>query len=176
MTDIFVTLQNSINGDGLWYPSISIYYSGCDKVIKCKSCHNPELQQRERGFKTSDEQLIKDIEDKLIMWLSTYKIISICYLGGEPLASWNRDSILNVSKYFKEKYKNQIVNIFYTWRYIENLCTLKKYIKYMDYGVLGDYQEEYKDLNYIPSSINQYIYDFNKQIKIKALRKDNTWN
>jgi anaerobic ribonucleoside-triphosphate reductase activating protein len=171
MHNIFVTLQNSINGDGLWYPSISIYYSGCDKIIKCKNCHNPELQLKGVGFETSDNQLIQDIEEKLIMWLSTYEIVSICYLGGEPLASWNRKSVFEVSKYFKEKYKNQVCNVLYTWRYINDLHTLKEYISYIDYGVLGDFREEYKDLNYIPSSINQYIYDFNKQIKIKAIKK-----
>ena len=171
MTNIFVTLQNSINGDGLWHPSISIYYSGCDKPIKCENCHNPELQQKEIGFKTNDKQLISDIEEKLIMWLSTYEIISICYLGGEPLSSWNRNSILNVSRYFKNKYKNHICNVLYTWRYIDDLYTLKKHIAYMDYGVLGDFQECYKDLNYIPSSTNQYIYDFNNQTKINAIKK-----
>ena len=159
MTDIFVTLQNSINGDGLWYPSISVYYSGCDKSIKCKKCHNPELQLKGIGYKTNNKNLIQDIEEKLIMWLSTYKIISICYLGGEPLSTWNRNSVLNVSKYFKNKYQNQICNILYTWRYINDLSILEKYIKYMDYGVLGDFQEECKDLNYIPASSNQYIYN-----------------
>ena len=64
--DVYVTIQNSINSDGLWYPSISIYYSGCDKPVKCLDCHNPELQQKNIGFKTNNNQLIHDIEEKLI--------------------------------------------------------------------------------------------------------------
>lgn len=171
MTDIFVTLQNSINGDGLWYPSISIYYSGCDKIIKCKNCHNPELQKQGIGYRTNNQQLIRDIEEKLILWLSTYKTMSLCYLGGEPLTPWNRDSVLYISKYFKNKYKNQVYNILYTWRYIDDLSTLNKYIGYMDFGVLGDFKIDNKNLNYIPSSSNQYIYDFNKQIIIKPIKK-----
>ena len=160
----------------MWYPSISIYYSGCDKNIKCKNCHNPELQQKGIGFQTTNKQLIEDIEDKLIMWLSIYETISICYIGGEPLSPWNKDSLLNVSRYFKQKYKDKICNVLYTWRYINDLHNLKEYIKYIDYGVLGDFQEEYRNLNYIPSSLNQYIYDFKKNIKIESIRKDNTWN
>ena len=38
INEVYITLQNSINNDGLWYPSISIYYSGCDKItVKLKS-------------------------------------------------------------------------------------------------------------------------------------------
>lgn len=171
MNNIYVTLQNSINSDGLWYPSISIYYSGCDKPIKCKDCHNPELQQRNVGFPTNSESLINDIEQSLIEWLNTYNKISLCFLGGEPLAEWNRESVQKVSKYFKEKYPIQTCNIIYTWRYLEDLQQLKQYVKYMDYGVLGDFQIENKDISFIPSSTNQYIYDFNNDIKLSPIWK-----
>jgi anaerobic ribonucleoside-triphosphate reductase activating protein len=108
MNNIYVTLQSSINSDGLWYPSISIYYSGCDKPVKCKDCHNPELQQCNNGFETTSEKLIQDIEKILIDWLDTYEFISICYLGGEPLSQWNRQSVLEVSKYFRYKYPTHV--------------------------------------------------------------------
>jgi len=170
--EVYVTLQNSINNDGLWYPSISIYYSGCDKIIKCLNCHNPELQQQNNGYKIINEQLIKDIELILKNWLDIYPEISLCYLGGEPLSLWNRESVYLISKYFKTKYGDKICNIVYTWRYWEDIDHIKKYITYMDYGVLGDFQEEYKNLNYIPSSTNQYIYDFKNNIKIKPIRKE----
>lgn len=171
MNNIYVTLQNSINSDGLWYPSISIYYSGCDKVLKCKGCHNPELHNQNVGFSTTTKMLILDIENILVYWLDTYKIISICYLGGEPLTKWNRQSVLEVSKYFKEKYNNRICNIIYSWRYIEDLKQLKQYIKYMDYGVLGDFKIENSNILLIPSSSNQYIYDFNNNIKLQPIKK-----
>lgn len=173
MKDVYVTIQNSINSDGLWYPSISIYYSGCDKPVKCLDCHNPELQQKNIGFKTNNNQLIHDIEEKLIEWLDTYGMISICYLGGEPLSLWNRESVYLISKYLKEKYNNRICNIIYTWRYIEDILDIKKYVSYIDYGVLGEFQLEQRDTNYIPSSSNQYIYDFNNQTRIQPIRKDN---
>jgi anaerobic ribonucleoside-triphosphate reductase activating protein len=170
---IYVTLQNSINNDGLWYPSISIYYSGCDKPIKCKECHNPSLQKQEIGYKTTSRQLIEDVEQQLIKWLSIYDIISICYVGGEPLAEWNRESVFQLSKYFKEKYNKQICNIFYSWRYIEDLHTqnLMNYLEYMDYGVLGEFQIQNKNLKYIPTSSNQYIYNFKNNKKIKPIEK-----
>lgn len=174
MSQVYVTLQNSINSDGLWYPSISIYYSGCDKPIKCIDCHNPELQCQGIGYKTTNDQLIQDIEKVLIQWLDTYQTISICYLGGEPLAKWNRQSVFEVSQYFKSKYKKQVCNIIYSWRYIDDLHALPmlQYLTYMDYGVLGDFQLENRDTNYVPSSTNQYIYDFRNAKKIQPIRKD----
>ena len=169
--EVYVTLQNSINNDGLWYPSISIYYSGCDKIIKCQNCHNPELQQKKIGYKTTNEKLINDIEIVLNKWLDIYSKMSLCYLGGEPLSLWNRESVYFLSKYFKRKYGEKICNIIYTWRYLDNIELIKKYITYIDYGVLGDFQEENKNINYIPSSINQYIYDFKNNEKIQPIKK-----
>lgn len=173
MNDVYVTLQNSINNDGLWYPSISIYYSGCDKLVKCIYCHNPELQKQEIGYKTANKQLINDIEKILNNWLDIFPKMSLCYLGGEPLSIWNRESVYMVSRYFKLKYPDEICNILYSWRYIEDIDNMRKYITYIDYGVLGDFQEINKDLNYIPSSTNQYIYDFKNKTKLQPIRKDN---
>lgn len=172
VNNIFVTIQTSLNSDGLFYPSISIYYSGCDKKHKCKMCHNPELQDRYNGFKTTTNELINDIEKSLIGWFSVYETMSICYIGGEPLAEWNKESVYEVSKYFKNKYNKTICNIVYTWRYLEDLnYELNNKLKFMDYGVFGDFKLENSDINFIPSSKNQYIYDFNKKTKISNIKK-----
>lgn len=172
MQDVYVTIQNSINGDGLYYPSLSIYFSGCDKPIKCKDCHNPELQKQKMGYKTDYLSLINDLDTKVQEWLKIYPKISICYLGGEALANWNIKSTYEVSKYFKAKYKERICNIVYTWRYLKDLEDIKDYISYMDLGVLGDFEKELFVENQIPASYNQYIYDFNKKIKLKRINKE----
>lgn len=172
MNDIYVAIQEGINGDGLFYPCISIYFSGCDKKDKCKNCHNPELQDKEKGFKTNNKALIKDVENILISWLKIYPIISICYLGGEPLSPWNRESVLEISNYFKTNYKNNIKNIFYSWRYLEDLIDIKKYIKFMDFGVLGDFRQDLFIDYTIPASSNQYIYDFNNTKKLDSINKE----
>jgi len=171
VNEVFVTLQNSINNDGLWYPSLSIYYSGCDNPNKCMDCQNPELIMQGVGYKTNNDKLIKDIENKLTEWFDIYEVMSICYVGGEPLSEWNRNSILKISKYFKEKYNDKICNIIYSWRYIENLKELKQYVKYLDYGVLGSFKIENINIDYIPSSTNQYIYDFKNKVIIAPIKK-----
>lgn len=172
MQQVYVTTQLSINGDGLYYPSISIYFSGCDKPIKCPNCQNPELQKQGHGFKTNVIGLIKGIEKTVIQWLEIYPNIAITYLGGEALAEWNREATLTVSKYFKDKYKNKIQNTFYTWRYLNDLKEIKAYIQYMDVGVLGDFKEEFKVSNRIPSSTNQIIWDFKNNIQLPNIIKE----
>jgi len=72
---------------------------------------------------------------------------------------------------FKLKYNDKICSIIYTWRYLKDIEHLKKYISYIDYGVLGDFQEYNKNINYIPSSTNQYIYNFTNNKKIQPIKK-----
>ncbi|QPW62140.1 4Fe-4S cluster-binding domain-containing protein [Clostridium botulinum] len=170
--NIYVIVQSSINGDGLYYPAISIYFSGCDKLHKCLNCHNPEMQKQHYGFKTNTQDLIKDIEQIVTSWLRMYPTIAICYVGGESLAEWNRNATLNISKYFKTKYDMKIQNIVYSWRYLEDLQVVKKYIKYMDLGVLGEFRQELFQENHVPASSNQYIYDFKNNKKIKDIIKE----
>lgn len=168
---IEVTIQNSINSDGIWYPSISIYYSGCDRVPRCEGCHNKNLQELGSGFKTTTEDLIKTIEKNLIEWLDAYGIMAVCFLGGEPLTESNRESVLSISQYFKQKYGNQIYNIIYSWRDLEDLKKLDKYLKFIDYGVLGSFDINLVDTTYIPASPNQFIYDFKGNKKIERIQK-----
>lgn len=172
MRKTYAILQDSINNDGLWYPSISIYFGGCDKPAKCKGCHNPEMQRDDVEPNTTLRKLKKDIETELVSWLKIYDVISICYLGGEPLSKKNRKATKAVSKYFKRKYKDSVKNIVYSWREINSLKHIKKYVKHMDYGVLGEYDENCLQLEYVPSSGNQYIYDFHNKKKIPAIRKE----
>lgn len=172
VNEVYVTYQFSINGDGLYYPAISLYFSGCDKKIKCVNCHNHELQHIGLGNKTNSKEIIETIEKQLLEWLSIYPKMAICYLGGEALAPWNRDVTYSVSKYFKNKYGDKIKNIVYSWRYLEDLEELKDKISYMDLGVLGDFKQELFVQNQVPSSSNQYIYDFNRQVKLPNIIKE----
>lgn len=169
--EIYAEIQSNINSDGLWNVGVSIFFSGCDKPIKCKGCHNYEIQKQKVGFKTTTSNLLKDVDCIVKDWFDIYDEISICYLGGEPTASWNRNSVLEISKFFKNKYGSDICNILYSWRYKEDIES--KYIKYMDFGVLGEFQEDNLAINEIPASKNQYIYDFKNNKKINPIKRGN---
>ncbi len=168
-TTVRATVKSSLNSDGLWYPSVSIYFSGCDKSIKCKNCHNKDIQDKSVGFLTDEDEIIKSVENILKFWLNSYENISLCFLGGEPLTDYNKELTKNISKYFKNKYLNSIKTIVYSWRYLEQLDL--DYMKYMDYGVLGEFDETKKDLNLTPASSNQYIYDFVNNKKLEPIKR-----
>lgn len=167
-TTVRATVKSSLNSDGLWYPSVSIYFSGCDKPVKCKNCHNKEIQNKDVGFLTNEIEIINSVESVLDFWLNSYETISLCFLGGEPLAEYNKNMTRDISKYFKNKYNERIKTIIYSWRYLEQLDL--EYAEYMDFGVLGEFDETKKDLNLIPASTNQYIYDFGKNKKIEPIK------
>lgn len=158
--------------NGLGKPAVSIYLTGCDKPIKCDDCHNWELQEESKeqyDIKKMKERIDKYIKD----FFKFHKSLHVSILGGEPLAEYNRKITYEISKYIKEKYPNSTI-IIYSWRTIDQIFKegIKSYIKYIDYGVLGAYDKELYIENTIPSSTNQYIYDFkydkiNKPIILK---------
>lgn len=154
--------------NGLGKPSVSLYLTGCDKPKKCVGCHNYELQ----GINGTDfnidiiyEELRKEVKKSKEIFNLEY----VSYLGGEPLASYNKEITRNISKKIKEEFK--VKNILYSWRTIEKIKEdkLEEYIKYMDYGILGEYKEELRDTTKLPSSKNQYIYNFNTNKKEKDI-------
>jgi len=156
--------------NGLGKPSISIYLTGCDNPIKCEDCHNYELQ-KELNYEYNINDLKQDINRNINFYLQFHDKLYISILGGEPLAKYNRKTTLEISKYIKEKHEDSTI-ILYSWRTIEQILKehLQKYIKYIDYGVLGVYDKNLHIENVIPSSTNQYIYDFKNNTILKPIR------
>ena len=150
--------------NGLGRPSISIYLQGCDKKVKCKSCHNLEMQSPPKE-KCNFYNMTKQLDNYIEQFMKFHKKLHMSFLGGEPLAPYNRDIVYKLSKYIKTMYKNSKISL-YSWRTIKQINEeLKSYIQYIDYGILGEYNESLYVADTLPSSSNQYIYDFkNKKI------------
>ena len=156
--------------NGLGKPSISIYLAGCDKPKKCKNCHNWELQEQNKNS-FDIESIKREIDMEINNFLEFHNDLNVSLLGGEPLSEYNRDITLEVTRHINAKYKN-VTTILYSWRNIEQIdkeC-LKQYVNYFDYGVLGGYEETLHKDGYLPSSSNQYIYDFINKKKIKPIK------
>lgn len=156
--------------NGLGHPAISIYLTGCDNPIKCEDCHNWELQEQSKNDYNISE--IKHELDKEIQgYLQFHNDLYIVILGGEPLAEYNKDIVLEISQYLKQKYKDATI-VIYSWRTIEqiNKEKLELYIKHIDYGVLGSYNKDLYVSDTLPSSINQYIYDFKNNKKLEPIK------
>lgn len=140
--------------NGLGKPAISIYYSGCDIPRKCNDCHNAELWKKQANNLTYDEVY------KKVKWYQDFQKsdkLRVSFLGGEPLASYNVDSVMNISKKLKEDFSD-IELIVYSWR--KPVQIKDEWVENFDYGVLGQFDiGEYQE-NLLPASSNQIIYDF----------------
>lgn len=150
--------------NGLGKPSVSIYYSGCDIPVKCKECHNPELW-RNSPSQLNYEELHRLIKSYADFGYSDELIIS--FLGGDPLAPFNRDSVMEVSKKIKQDFPEAKL-IIYSWRLPQEIED--EWIENFDFGVLGKFDiGEYRE-GYLPASTNQIIYDFKNKEIIKPIK------
>jgi anaerobic ribonucleoside-triphosphate reductase activating protein len=154
--------------NGLGSPSASLYLTGCDKPVKCKGCHNYELQGI-RGTEFNINKIYRELKEEVRKGQELFNLRYVSYLGGEPLAPYNREITKIISKKIKKEFR--VKNILYTWRTLEKIKeeNLDEYIEYMDYGILGEYRDELRDTDRIPSSKNQYIYNFNTNKKEKDI-------
>lgn len=127
--------------------SLSIYFQGCDRQPKCPMCHNPHTWEPYKGFKYEVSDLIDRLKSKIDDALETYDRIAVVYLGGEPLAPYNREAVLEISRELKETYGDRIVNTIYSWRTMDDIDKqgLEDYIEYMDEMVLGPYIHELRN-------------------------------
>jgi len=156
----FVTIIETIKSDGLDNPSVSIYFSGCDKKELtgsfCKGCHNKEMQDYDYGYPLDFEEILTITFNKALglELLFGFKP-TICFIGGEPLAAFNREwCVLLAKKFFEEEYET----IVYTWRTEEMLKHENINTEYFSKMVLGEYIEELNNPNERLGSSNQYVY------------------
>lgn len=150
--------------NGLGKPSVSIYYSGCDIPVKCKECHNFELWAKQ-DTKIKYEELLRIIKEFNTFNYSNELIVS--FLGGEPLAEYNRNSVIEVSKKLKEDFP-EVKIIIYSWRLPEDIKD--EWVENIDLGVLGQFDIGELRADYLPASSNQIIYDFNSKEVLPAIK------
>lgn len=155
------SIDFSLN-NGLGKPSVSIYFSGCDIPNKCPNCHNPELWLPQENQVDYDElyKIIKKTQ-------SFTKDLTVSFLGGEPLASYNRELVKKISGKLKKDFP-EIKLILYSWRSIDEIE--ESWITNFDYGVLGKFKIDQLQEGYLPASSNQVIYNFKTKKIIKAVK------
>lgn len=150
--------------NGLGRPSVSIYYSGCDIPNKCEECHNEELWFNQEALLS-----YRDVFNK-VDWYRNFnydKSLIVSFLGGDPLAPYNRESVISVSKKLKEDFPG-IKLIIYSWRKPEEIED--DWVRYFDYGVLGKFDNSQYQEGYLPASNNQVIYDFKAGVTLDPIK------
>ncbi len=140
---------------------LSIYFQGCDRHPKCPYCHNPQTWQPGIGYEYDLNELIEIVIGKVEYVMQTYSKLAVCYVGGEPLAYYNRDAVLELSRAFKLKFGDSIVNTLFSWRMPDDIVEqgLLDYVAYIDEFVLGPYdhtkRNEIDGKLLFPASTNQ---------------------
>lgn len=149
--------------NGLGGPAISIYYSGCDVPVKCEGCHNKELWTKQ------NERIEYKALYKQVLWYNEFNPkskLTVAFLGGDPLAEYNRRSFMEVTRKLKRDFSD-IEIILYSWRLTDDID--KEWVKNVDYGVLGKFEKEKFRENFLPGSSNQVLYDFKNNKELPAI-------
>lgn len=136
------------NGDGI---GVSLWVTGCPH--KCDGCHNSQLfdpNRGQEGHSSALEKIFKALEDPKID-----KHLSI--LGGEPLAPYNIDGVIEVLKAVRKKYPYKEIWL-WTGYTIDELDTKQmEVIPYLDYIIDGRFNKNLKVRNKWYGSSNQRL-------------------
>ena len=170
MDSRYVNVVENFGSDGLGNPSVSIYFSHCDRKDLigsfCDGCHNKELQENGSGYLLDTNNIIKLVELKLKSITSLFGRCSIVLVGGEPTSKLNIGMVKEISKYFYGKYEI----LMYTWKTYDMLNDCD--IEYIDRIICGSYIEKLKVNDYLLATSNQYIINNKKEIILKYKQED----
>lgn len=144
------------NGEGV---GVSLFVQGCH--FHCKNCFNPETWDFNGG-----KLFTKKEEEYFINIAKRPYIDFISILGGEPLAQYKDDTLLNLLKRIKNELPDKKI---YMWTgfIFESLNEKQKEIlSYIDILIDGQFVDELKDFKLkLRGSSNQRIIDVKKSLK-----------
>lgn len=92
-----IDYQNMLNGTGV---RTVLWLSGCEHA--CEGCHNPQTWDRNSGKlfdEVAKQNIFKSLEDEYISGLTI--------TGGDPLAEYNREEVMELCIEVKEKYPDK---------------------------------------------------------------------
>lgn len=142
------------NGEGT---GMALFCSGCP--LRCPNCFNQELWDFNSGKKWTPE-----IEKQFIELTNRPYIKRVSFLGGEPLADQNIESVSSIISKL-DKTKKVWIYTGYTWEELVEQNKVK-YISTADVLVDGRYVDELKDYRLkFKGSSNQRIIDIQKSME-----------
>lgn len=136
------------NGDGI---RVTLWVSGCP--LHCKGCHNQQLWDRNYGKEFTKKDL-----DNLLYAIDNNKdyISGTSILGGEPLAPYNKEDVLNIIETIKLFFPDKDIWLWTGYNEDEiNIKELKD--NGLDVLICGRYEEDKKINGRYFGSSNQKI-------------------
>lgn len=134
-----ITHCDQNNGDGL---RVVLWVSGCEH--HCPGCQNPCTWDKDDGAVFDNEAKAEIFED-----LENDYISGITFSGGDPLATYNRSSILALACEIKEKYPDKTIWC-YTGYTLEELMRdpqMEYFLDVCDVIVDGRYEQDKRDVS-----------------------------
>ncbi len=137
-----------VDGNGV---RVTLFVSGCNH--RCKGCQNPESWDSNIGKDFTDDT-VKELESLL----ARDYVDGLTLSGGDPLFPTNRDEILKLVKYLKNKLPNKTIWLYTGYDY-DDIKDLE-IIQYVDIIVDGEFKLSKLDTT-LPfrGSANQRVID-----------------
>lgn len=149
------------NGLGI---RVSLFVSGC--THRCKGCFNSEAWDFEAG-----KEFSKEVEDKIIGFLSDPNINGLSLLGGEPMELQNQSGLVDFLKRVKKTYPQKSIWCYTGYTYDKDLIpggkvygqVTDEILSLIDVLVDGEFVEEFYSVKLkFRGSSNQRIIDLKK--------------
>ena len=161
-----VKYNDIVDGEGI---CVSLWMQGCPH--HCKDCFNPETWNPDKGYEITD-----DLIPNIISAINANNVNrNFSVLGGEPLASYNRDFVLEVISKVRETYPDIKIYIWSGYT-IEELLDMKspvidKILEKSNILIDGPFQWDKKDITLkLRGSLNQRIIDLTKIKKYDIIK------
>ena len=142
-----------VNGPGIRY---AIFISGCN--IHCKDCFNFEAWDFNYGYK-----LTENILNEMFSQMESDYIAGLSILGGEPMDLKNQETVAEIIRLFRLKFKNTKTIWLYTGYILNETIPKTDYTEFIlnniDTLVDGPFQLDKRDfsLDYRGSSNQRVI-------------------
>lgn len=156
-----------------WEVGISLFVQGCH--FHCKGCFNQDTWDFNGGKEWTPE-----IEKKFIELANKEYIKRISFLGGEPLAKENVETVLWLIETLKSNYPDKKIWLYtgHTWEQIMNSqekvdLIRQSVLNLVDVVVDGQFQLSNQDINNKTTmwagSTNQRVIDAKKSISLNTV-------
>ena len=156
-----------------WGVGISLFVQGCH--FHCKGCFNQDTWDFNGGKEWTPE-----IEKKFIELANKEYIKRISFLGGEPLAKENVETVLWLIETLKSNYPDKKIWLYtgHTWEQIMNSqekvdLIRQSVLNLVDVVVDGQFQLSNQDINNKTTmwagSTNQRVIDAKKSISLNTV-------
>lgn len=136
-----IVKESMTNGDGL---RAVLFVSGCTHA--CPGCQNPVTWNKDGGMKFDDEA-----KKELFAELEKSYVSGVTFSGGDPLAIFNRDEVLDLIEEIKEKYPDKTIWVYTGYEMNElkeqDPIFLSKLLDNIDVLVDGPYIESLRSIN-----------------------------